>query len=200
MEELKHGLALCCNSSPEFKLGIGCSSFYECPKCKRGHEKGGWSTDKPWIASLWNKSMQLATHTGGHTTYQPAPKLDAGDNWRYAELTFTSHLPYGEAQTIYRSPFILFSSEQKPETESSILDNYEAILDEFGTFRQFTLRAFDGQEASFNLPTFKNHMAFSIHLGKSFSSNGNWWYHLNITGYNQKWISYFTKHLKLVIP
>lgn len=195
----KHGLALCCNSSPEYKLRTGSSAQYICTTCDFGAGKGVWSQSMPGIASLWNKSRHTTVQVGGHTTYNSAPELDAGQKWRFIEFTFTAHLPYSAKETIYESSFMLFATEERPEKRWLLSEeDYSCIINDSRCFKQFSLRGFHGTEVVFNLPIFKRHTPFSIYLNRV-STGGNWWYSLNITAYNQKWIEYFTKQLKAVI-
>ena len=197
---LPHGLAMCCGTTPEYKFGVGISSFYVCPTCNNGDNTGGWSRNKPWVASIWNKAQHKATRSGTKFIYSPAPKLDAGENWRYTELRFTAQEPYAEKQVIYELPFVLFSTEEKPENRWLLSkDNYECIIDESRCFKQFTLRSFSGIEVPFSLPPFKKTAPFSVYVDRSWATSGNWWYTLNIYTHNPKWTHYFKDILRQVI-
>lgn len=201
---MKHGLALCCNTTPEFKHGKGISSFYECPVCHKGKDRGGWSRNKPWIASIWNESFHTYIFHGRENTpthtYNPPPKLDVEEKWRYAKLSLESHLPYGERETLIDSSFVLFSTEEKPENKWLIsADGYECHIDDFRCFKQFSLRSFEGKEVNFNLPKFKGHTPFNVYLNRaswiSGTGNGTWYYNLKITTCNYKWTQFFVDKL-----
>jgi hypothetical protein len=107
----KLGLALCCGISPVFSHN-GCAGVYTCPKCAKS--ASGWITNQKWIASLWNKSCHKTEWIDKVSKYHPAPNLDIGESWRYAELKYNFHPAYGARHEI-EDDFILFKVDERPE-------------------------------------------------------------------------------------
>lgn len=190
---LKHGLAVCCDTSPVFTITGGSSSFV-CPVCNEGKNKGGWSHNKPWIAGIWNKKFHRSSFDASRKLiHSPAPPLDVGEPWRFATLEYITQYPFGDKETVYSIPFILFKTEERAEERWLLSeDNYECIIDDSRCFQNFSLRSFNGVEVDFTLPKFKNHFPFSVYMGRAWCSSGTWNYTLNITAHNHKWIDYFT--------
>lgn len=188
---MKHGIALCCGDTPEFTIE-GSASQYTCRHCKKA--AGGWSHNQQWIASLWNQKMHTCrwvdddAQSGRRIEYNKPPELDAGSQWRYAELRYEFYPPYGNGYKL-EWYFVLIQIPERDESKWLVsAEGWECIIDDSRCFHgPIQCRRWDGSEFVLQVPNLKSAKPVRFYLSRSWCTDGSWHYVLNVTAFNHKW-------------
>lgn len=175
---MNHGLAICCNTSPEYipRAPGARGSGFQCPVCNK--HAFGWGGSKAWSASNWNQKFHTTSWDESNgfrdVVYHELPDLDVGGDWIYAKLIISSWLPWQDASR-KEVPFILLR-----------------VTDDLS---HLTIRSFEGKEIEIDIPQFKQNPPLFACMYKGWCTDNTYWNTLELLARNQKWIQYLETKL-----